>query len=106
TKIPMQFSPRALLFPLGVVAALFSSCVTSYVVATNPVIPSPAKVAQLRPGDSVTVSLQGVPDPSTNPLQIDDQGFINLPYIGSIAAADTSPAELSTRIRETYVAKK
>jgi protein involved in polysaccharide export with SLBB domain len=72
----------------------------------NPQIPVPASNAQLRPGDSLTIALQGVPDPSTNSVQIDDKGLISLPYIGTLSAANVSTAELSQRIRETYVSKK
>jgi protein involved in polysaccharide export with SLBB domain len=73
--------------------------------AVNPSVPS-ASAAQLRPGDSLVIALQGVPDPSANPVQIDDQGLISLPFIGAISAAGASTAELSQRIRETYIARK
>lgn len=72
----------------------------------NPQIPVPASTAQLRPGDSLNVSLQGVPDASTSNVQIDEKGVITLPFIGAVEAASLSTAELSQRIRETYVAKK
>ena len=72
----------------------------------NPAIPAPTSSAQLRSGDSLTIALQGVPDPSTNAVQIDDQGFISLPYIGTVAAAGVNTGELAQRIRETYFAKK
>jgi len=61
---------------------------------------------QLRPGDSLTIVLQGIPDPSTNAVTIDDKGLISLPYIGPITAAGFGTAELSQRIRDTYAAKK
>jgi len=69
-------------------------------------IPAPSSPAQLRSGDSLTIALQGVPDPSTNAVQIDDQGFISLPYIGPMEAAGVNTGELAQRIRETYFAKK
>ena len=72
----------------------------------NPHIPETASSAVLRPGDSLTVTLQGVPDPSTNTVQIDEQGLISLPYIGAVTAAGVSTAGLSQRIRDTYVARK
>ena len=72
----------------------------------NPHIPETASSAVLRPGDSLTVAVQGVPDPSTNTVQIDEQGLISLPYVGSLKAAGVSTAGLSQRIRETYIAKK
>ena len=74
--------------------------------ARNPVIPSAASASQLRPGDSLTVAIIGVPDPSTNAVQIDDQGIINLPYIGTIKASGETAGSLTQRIRETYVTKK
>jgi polysaccharide biosynthesis/export protein VpsN len=72
----------------------------------NPVIPSAASASQLRPGDSLTIAIIGVPDPSTNSVQIDDQGIISLPYIGAVKAGDETTAGLTQRIRETYVEKK
>lgn len=85
---------------------VLSGCATGDVSSANPSIPVPASTAQLRPGDSLTVALQGVPDPSVNPVQIDEQGLISLPFIGTLTAAGASTAELSQRIRETYLAKK
>jgi polysaccharide biosynthesis/export protein VpsN len=72
----------------------------------NPLIPSAASASQLRNGDSLTVAIIGVPDPSTNGVQIDDQGVISLPYIGAVKAAGQTAAELTQAIRDTYVAKK
>ena len=74
--------------------------------ADNPQIPETASSAVLRPGDSLTVTLQGVPDPSTNTVQVDEQGLISLPYVGAITAGGISTAGLSQRIRETYIARK
>jgi polysaccharide biosynthesis/export protein VpsN len=74
--------------------------------ARNPVIPSAASASELRPGDSLTISIIGVPDPSTNSVQIDDQGIISLPYIGALKAGDQTTAGLTQLIRETYVEKK
>lgn len=72
----------------------------------NPVLPEADNVAVLRPGDNLVVSLQGIPDPSSNQLQIDDQGLISLPYIGAIKAAGETAAVLAQQIREKYIAKK
>ena len=103
----MYLSARARLVCLAAVFAGFGAgCATNRVTGANPQIPVPASTAQLRPGDSLNIALQGVPDPSTNNVQIDEQGLISLPYIGTLAAAGASTAELSQRIRETYVAKK
>lgn len=86
--------------------ALTAGCGTDAVSAANPQIPVPTSTAQLRPGDSLNIALQGVPDASINTVQIDDQGLISLPFIGTLPAAGASAAELSQRIRETYIAKK
>lgn len=102
----MRFILRLLSPGLVALLALTAGCNTGGVMGSNPQIPVPASTAQLRAGDSLTIALQGVPDPSTNSVQIDDQGLISLPYIGTLSAAGVSTAELSQRIRETYVAKK
>jgi polysaccharide biosynthesis/export protein VpsN len=85
---------------------MIAGCATEQVTAANPQIPVATSTAQLRPGDSLTIALQGVPDSSNNAVQIDDQGLISLPFIGTVTAAGLSTAELSQRIRETYIAKK
>jgi protein involved in polysaccharide export with SLBB domain len=104
----MNFASRVLLACLAAVLVSVAGCNTGGVdlARANPQIPVPASTAQLRPGDSLTIALQGVPDPSTNNVQIDEQGLISLPFIGVLNAASVSTAELSQRIRETYVTKK
>jgi polysaccharide export outer membrane protein len=72
----------------------------------NPVIPSAGTASQLRPGDSLTIAIIGVPDPSTNSVQIDDQGIISLPYIGTVKASGQTTAGLTQSVRDTYVSKK
>src|SRR3954468_20339897 len=86
--------------------AFIAGCGTDAVTAANPRIPLPASTAQLRPGDSLNIALQGVPDASTNTVQIDESGLISLPFIGPLPAGGLSTAELSQKIRETYVSKK
>ena len=102
----MKFFSRVPLLGLMMLLFFVASCGTGGTTAANPQIPVPVSTAQLRPGDSLNIALQGVPDPSTNTVQIDDQGLISLPFIGTLTAAAISTAELSQRIRETYVAKK
>lgn len=92
-----------LAFPL---LAFVSGCGTEKAKASNPDIPSATSIAQLRPGDSLNIALQGVPDPSSNTVQIDEQGLISLPFVGTMTAAGLGTAELSQRIRETYLSKK
>jgi polysaccharide export outer membrane protein len=88
------------------VLALLAGCATEGPAGRNPVIPSAASASELRPGDSLTIAIIGVPDPSTNSVQIDDQGIISLPYIGALKAGDQTTAGLTQRILETYVEKK
>jgi polysaccharide export outer membrane protein len=73
---------------------------------TNPKPPESSAAASLRPGDTLVVAIQGVPDPTSNNVQIDEKGFITLPYIGNIEAARSTTATLSEKIRQTYLAKK
>ena len=87
---------------------LVSGCATESggTAARNPAIPAATSSAQLRAGDSLTDTLQGIPDPSVNSVQIDEQGTISLPYIGTLGAAGINTGELAQRVRETYIAKK
>jgi polysaccharide export outer membrane protein len=98
----MYFVRAAMIALLGILAG----CETAEPTGRNPVIPSAASSSQLRPGDSLTVAIIGVPDPTTNSVQIDDQGIISLPYIGAIKASGETAAGLTQRIREAYVTKK
>lgn len=85
---------------------LLTACATSPVTASNPQIPVSAFTTQLRPGDSLNIAVQGVPDATTHAIQIDEQGLISLPFIGAVTGAGSTTAELSQRIRETYVTRK
>lgn len=102
--MPRGYFSAFLALVTGVV--LLGCGTTSTSSNANPNIPVPVTTAQLRPGDSLTISLQGVPDASAHAVQIDDQGLISLPFIGAVPAAGASAAELSQRIRETYIARK
>lgn len=104
----MLFLRRALLPALAAVllAGFWSGCETDGVAGTNPVVPATTTSAQLRPGDSLTVSLQGVPDPSVNQVQIGERDTISLPYIGTLSTAHATAGELAQRVREAYIAKK
>jgi polysaccharide biosynthesis/export protein VpsN len=98
----MHLPRSAMIALLGILAG----CATSEPTGKNPVIPSAASSSELRPGDSLTVAIIGVPDPSTNSVQIDDQGVISLPYIGVIKASGETTGGLTQSIREAYVTKK
>lgn len=89
---------------MGVSAGFLAGCASAGSGA-NPNVPESSSSALLRPGDSLTISLQGIPDPSQHIVQIDDQGLITLPYIGNLAASGMASAELSQRIRQTYVTR-
>ncbi len=93
---------------LGWVLALFAGCngPAGSSATHNPVIPNEASAAVLRPGDSLVVTLQGVPDPASNAVQVDDQGTVSLPLISSISAGGSTPSSLAQRIREAYITKK
>ncbi len=102
-----RFLRIALTGSLGFLALLLlQACGISSTSPENPRIPDVVSTAQLRPGDSLSVALLGVPDASTSTVQVDEQGFISLPFIGTIHAAGTSTAELSQRVRQTYLEKK
>lgn len=88
-------------------AWLVAGCETTRTTkATNPSIPEVMSTAQLRPGDSLSIALLGVPDAATHTGQIDEQGLIRLPYVGPVTAAALTTAELSQRIRQSYLDKK
>jgi len=72
----------------------------------NPVLPNAGNAALLRPGDNLVIVLQGIPDPSSNQVQIDDKGLISLPFIGAQKAAGQTTALFAQQIRDTYIAKK
>jgi len=91
---------------LLLIASLFVAGCETANTGKNPPIPASTSTAQLRPGDSLTIVLQGVPDPSTNAVTIDDRGLISLPFIGALSAAGLSTAALSEKVRETYISKK
>ncbi len=88
--------------------ALLAGCEspTGAAAAGNPKVAASASAAQLRPGDSLTVTLSGIPDPSNNPVQIDEQGSISLPFLGVIPAAGLNTGELSQAIRDAYVSRR
>jgi polysaccharide biosynthesis/export protein VpsN len=99
-----RIRPFALLLLLG--ASLgWTGCetTTSRATAQNPQLPEGSSAAQLRPGDALGISLQGIPDPSQHNVQVDDSGLITLPFIGGIEAVGLTSSQLSSHIRSTYV---
>ncbi len=86
---------------------LIAGCKTTSEQPRNPTLPVlGGSTAALRPGDSLIITLQGVPDPSSNNVQIDDKNQITLPYAGVISTEGRTTATLSQLIRETYIGKK
>jgi len=104
----MRFPRLFAAIAAGLAVWLLGGCVTdsSSPTAANPRIEAPTMSAQLRPGDTMTISLLGIPEPVTTNVQIDEQGFIRLQYIGAVTAGGLTTAELSQNIRDTYIAKK
>jgi polysaccharide biosynthesis/export protein VpsN len=105
----MAIASRACFGVLSLLSAalFFTACETTpQAGATNPRPPDAVSAASLRPGDSLIITLQGVPDPSSNQVQIDDQGLITLPFVGPLTAAGATTANLSQRIREIYLERK
>lgn len=106
----MHHVARYRLFPVALICALVFALIAGCNTATssrgNPKLPEASSVANLRPGDTLVITLQGVPDPTANSVQVDEQGLVTLPYIGQVTAAGTTTAGLSQKIRETYVSKK
>ena len=86
-------------------AILLAGCATPKDAAPPPP-PQTTAMPQLRTGDALTINLQGVPDPGGHAVQVDEQGLISMPYIGTVQAAGGTTAELAQRIRETYVTKR
>ncbi len=93
-----------LLGVMAVSAILLAGCATAS-TGSNPRVPESSSSALLRPGDTLTISLQGIPDTSQHSVQIDDQGLINLPFIGNVTASGLTSAELSQSIRQTYITR-
>ncbi len=104
---PRSFNPLAAL--VGVL--LLAGCVAGGsgqpgMAGGNPPVAAPSLSAQLRPGDTMMVSLLGIPEPLNSNVQIDEQGLIRLQYIGAVTAAGLTASELSDRIRDAYIEKK
>ena len=94
-----------------VVAGLLAGCVTDEanpgtIAGANPRVDAPSLSAQLRPGDTMMVSLLGIPEPINSNVQIDEQGLIRLQYIGAVTAGGLTTSQLSQSIRDTYIARK
>ena len=67
----------------------------------------PATAYKLKPGDPVVIMLRGIL-PKDDQIEdiIDEQGYVNLPYIGSIRAAGRTSSQLEQEVEREYLAKK
>lgn len=90
---------------LGCVALLLGAACQSGGEASggNPRPAEPKSAATLRPGDTLQITLQGIPDPSANDVQVDDEGTVSLPFIGRMPAAGFTPSEFASAIRQAYL---
>lgn len=66
----------------------------------DPAMPS---AYRLRPGDPLMIQLRGIPKEDKFDLSVDDRGMINLPFIGSIAAAGKTASQLQEDIQREYL---
>lgn len=63
-----------------------------------------AQLPRLNVGDTVTITLSGIPDPPTaEEKPINDDGTISLPNIGRVQAAGKTPGQLEDYIHSLYV---
>lgn len=106
----MNHSPQRLLsaiLALVLAVVTLAGCASGGGMAgENPSPAAPKSAASLRPGDTLQVNLQGIPDPSSNDVQIDDEGTVSLPFIGRLKAAGLTPSQLAADIRQRYIAKQ
>jgi polysaccharide export outer membrane protein len=96
----------AIIFALSLAGCATDGTGPAPTAAGNPKVEAPTLSAQLRPGDTMMVSLLGIPEPINSNVQIDEQGLIRLQYIGAVTAAGLTTSELSQRIRDAYITKK
>lgn len=65
-----------------------------------------AQDAVLRPGDQIEIRLGGVPPEEISQVsgqyQVDGQGFVNMPHIGKVKAANVTQADLQNAIEGAY----
>jgi protein involved in polysaccharide export with SLBB domain len=72
----------------------------------NAAAPNPEDFARFHIGDTVTVTISGLPDtetPAPHQEPIKEDGTITLPEIGKIAAVGKTAGELQNAIHDAYV---
>ncbi len=66
--------------------------------------------AELRVGDVLELRISGVPGDDVSQISatytVDNDGYINLPYIGKVRAQGVTAGQLQTTIQNTYVQQK
>ena len=60
-------------------------------------------VRRLRPGDRVSISKLGIPQPEETRDVVDDRGCVNLSYIGRIKIEGLTTAEAEEAIEQAYI---
>lgn len=98
----LSFAFAALLSLLGGCTSTGSSSSSE----RNPIIPMSASSALLREGDSLVITLLGIPTQESYSMQVDEQGLVSLPYIGNVKATGRTTSDLGQHIRDTYITKK
>jgi polysaccharide export outer membrane protein len=87
-------------------AMFFSGCATTDVDTVFTHAPDATTLARLNIGDSVTVTLSGLPDPiDPHADTIKEDGTITMPDVGDVQAAGKTPGELQKAIHDLYVPK-
>lgn len=57
----------------------------------------------LRPNDPVMITLRSIPKPEEIEEIVDEEGYVNLPYIGRVEAAGLTSSELEQSIQRSYI---
>ena len=70
----------------------------------------PAQDAVLRAGDSLEIRIGGVPAEEVQQVSgtytIDGDGYVNLPHIGKVRAAEATQSELQRSIESAYISRQ
>ena len=79
---------------------------TLFLFALGLCLPLQAQDAVIRAGDTVELRIGGVPTEEiqqvSGPYTVDGEGFLNLPHIGKVRAADSTQAQVQSSIESTY----
>ena len=112
--LPLNFKSFRLACWLGLVLPLLALALAGCAGTDNTAVmaPPPANypgdpaVARLHVGDTITVTLDGLPDTiPTHEEAIKEDGSINLDLIGHVKAAGRTAGELQDAIHDLYVPK-